>query len=796
MADLDAEVRVEDNVDNKASVEPVQVFGDLSNLKGQRQRKISNSNSNLSPLKPFPLGTASTGNSAADLSDLKGQLDVLAARRLSTPTASAKRTPEPSPFAVPDRIRTSFDQSAGGRRRLHSHPITLNETADLPSPFHSSPTDSIASSAATPLSSRISFSSSRRPSVFIVRTPGDNKFSARFVRLQTFSSLFSLSVNDPSWIDLLSADRFPQASTSQEAFDMDMATLNTGEEMVRNNRGTHNFNTLLLYLISQLRFMRHTAYGGLFTKYFVDNLSRIQIHEQFEMDRIHPRPSPILDSNASSSSKPSFELDIDPRVRSDKRLRAEQLLEELFQIIIYADTSTATGYEFYLETLNVLIVFFSTQLQQSTVETAEGNYFLDIVNDRLGHFARGTVGRCLEKFIEQQPMPVNAGVLYSAYSYLFPGKNTSTSRVSRVADKSVLLLLVLANQLPINVPNEFRSVLSQIKDANISAKEMEAQAADLDSMDDLRVPFRSIYQTVCSNLAVEENSLLLYLLMLQNFGFRTYVLSRTDPESLLLPVLKLIYECVETKTNYSQLYILLIIILLVSQDDVYNENIQRITIPSQPWYTERIIKTVSLGGLTILILIRTIQANLAHHKDVYFHTNCLASLANMSSKIVGIHPIVSQRLISKRYLKLQSRTSHSSLPEAETDADLVVYGDLVALILEIINSVMTHTLKHNPQLVYALLHRRDMFVQFRLHPRFGDLIENIDTVIAYFHSKLLELDSKIPSSTTEVLKVIEQHSKTWPSTGRLKVFADLKFMYEEEKEFSLFFLPYVWSLGE
>lgn len=41
-------------------------------------------------------------------------------------------------------------------------------------------------------------------------------------------------------------------------------------------------------------------------------------------------------------------------------------------------------------------------------------------------------------------------------------------------------------------------------------------------------------------------------------------------------MLKIIYESVEGKTNYSQVYILLTIMLILSQDDVNNETIQKI----------------------------------------------------------------------------------------------------------------------------------------------------------------------------------------------------------------------------
>lgn len=48
--------------------------------------------------------------------------------------------------------------------------------------------------------------------------------------------------------------------------------------------------------------------------------------------------------------------------------------------------------------------------------------------------------------------------------------------------------------------------------------------------------------------------------------------------------------------------------------------------------------------------------------------------------------------------------------------------------LEIINSCLTNSLHHNPNLVYALLYKRDLFEQFRTHPSFQDIMQNIDLV--------------------------------------------------------------------
>lgn len=305
-------------------------------------------------------------------------------------------------------------------------------------------------------------------------------------------------------------------------------------------------------------------------------------------------------------------------------------------------------------------------------------------------------------------------------------------------------------------------------------------------------------------LAVEETVLLLYLLLTENEGFKNYALSRTDPEGLLLPLLRIVYEAVDGKTNYSQVYVLLIVLLLFSQDEVFCKGIQNVMVPQPLWFTERILKNISLDGLIALVLIRTIQFNLIGHRDMYFHTNCLATLANMAGTFKGMHHYVAQRLISlfdivsKRYqklLKVQNQDSEEVNPEKETSPspDLTIYGDLVVLILEILNSILTHSLSQNPQLVYALLHRKELFVPFRGDDRFRELVGNVEMVTEYFQTKLLESNAKSPSAA-EISGLIERVSKTWPK-NKLQKLAEPRFQYEEETESEEFFCPYVWSLA-
>lgn len=99
--------------------------------------------------------------------------------------------------------------------------------------------------------------------------------------------------------------------------------------------------------------------------------------------------------------------------------------------------------------------------------------------------------------------------------------------------------------------------------------------------------------------------------------------------------------------------------------------------------------------------------------------------------------------------------------QSPSSPDLTIYGDLVVLILEILNSILTHSLSQNPQLVYALLHRKELFVPFRGDDRFRELVGNVEMVTEYFQTKLLEANTKSPSAA-EISGLIERVSKTWP----------------------------------
>jgi hypothetical protein len=194
----------------------------------------------------------------------------------------------------------------------------------------------------------------------------------------------------------------------------------------------------------------------------------------------------------------------------------------------------------------------------------------------------------------------------------------------------------------------------------------------------------------------------------------------------------------------------------------------------------------------VVILIRTIKYNLSKLRDVYLHTNCLAILANMAPHVHRLSAYASQRLVSlfdmlsRKYAKLaelkndQSHKVISDQMEADNIADdmsteLHVYTDFLRIVLEIINAILTYALPRNPEVVYAVLHRQEVFEPFKNHPRFNELLENIYTVLDFFNSRMdmQQLDGEW--SVDKVLEVINKNCRSWRGEGMKAIISSFLF---------------------
>lgn len=179
-----------------------------------------------------------------------------------------------------------------------------------------------------------------------------------------------------------------------------------------------------------------------------------------------------------------------------------------------------------------------------------------------------------------------------------------------------------------------------------------------------KIDFQTLFNTLCKIVTIDQATLLLYLLLHRNPRFYRYAMEKENLQQMVIPILQTLYNAPDSTSHH--IYMTLIVLLILSEEDGFNKSVHQIvslsklcqtnpinnlifcffvqTLKNIHWYTERSISEISLGGLLVLVVIRTIQYNMLKMRDKYLHTNCLAALANMSGQFRNLHPYVAQRL--------------------------------------------------------------------------------------------------------------------------------------------------------
>ncbi|RZB44008.1 dymeclin-like isoform X1 [Glycine soja] len=538
------------------------------------------------------------------------------------------------------------------------------------------------------------------------------------------------------------------------------------------------------------------------------------------------------------------------RDQTIKNLVMRNVLSFIASVEVSPDT-----FLLHLELLNFMIIGMSTQLLCGpSPGPNDVNPFLDAAMAQDSSLVGAVVCRLLLNFMARSNVPSNR----ATYSILYDGNQSSVlQRVgsaaanivlfpfsylvsssgeeskSPIADISIHVLLVLVHYHKCLVSEDYANHKSSTSDSllkenphfsdNPYCKALEhAIDCELDRVDiegnahsarHIKLPFASLFDTLGICLADEAAVLLLYSLLQGNSAFLEYVLVRTDLDALLMPILEALYNAPSRTAN--QIYMLLIILLILSQDSSFNASIHKLILTGVPWYKERLFHQTSLGSLMVIILIRTVQYNLSKLRDVYLQTTCLATLANMAPHVHRLSAYASQRLVSlfdmlsRKYNKLAERRDNklhiakgnsvegNNLVEdmilLVQSTELHIYTDFLRLVLEIINAILTYALPRNPEVVYAIMHRQEVFQPFKNHPRFNELIDNIYTVLDFFNSRMDAQREDGDWSVHEVLQVIIVNCRSWRGDG-MKMFTQLRFTYEQESHPEEFFIPYVWQL--
>ncbi|KAL2778037.1 dymeclin isoform 19 [Daubentonia madagascariensis] len=567
--------------------------------------------------------------------------------------------------------------------------------------------------------------------------------------LKKLSGTESVSENDPFWNQLLSFS-FP-APTSSELKLLEEATISVCRSLVENNPRTGNLGALIKVFLSRTKELKLSAecqnhifiwqtHNALFIiccllKVFISEMSEEELQLHFTYEEKSP----------GSYSSDSEDL-------------LEELLCCLMQLITDIPLLDIT-YEISVEAISTMVVFLSYQLFHKEVLRQSISHKYLMRGPCLPYTSK-LVKTLLYNFIRQEkPPPPGAhvfpqqsdggGLLYGLASgvarlwtvFTLGGVGSKAATPpelsSPLANQSLLLLLVLANLTDApDAPNPYRQAIMSFKNTQDSSPFPSSIPHTF------QINFNSLYTALCEQQTSDQATLLLYTLLHQNSNIRTYMLARTDMENLVLPILEILYHVEERNSHH--VYMALIILLILTEDDGFNRSIHEVILKNITWYSERVLTEISLGSLLILVVIRTIQYNMTRTRDKYLHTNCLAALANMSAQFRSLHQYAAQRIIS-----------------------------LFSLLSK----------KHNKVLEQATQSLR------------GSLSSNDvplpDYVITFFSSRLLQAGAEL--SVERVLEIIKQGVVALPK-DRLKKFPELKFKYVEEEQPEEFFIPYVWSL--
>ncbi|XP_029371408.1 dymeclin [Echeneis naucrates] len=622
----------------------------------------------------------------------------------------------------------------------------------------------------------------------------------------------SISENDPFWNQLISFT-FISPTCSGDSKLLEEIVIPLAKLLIENNPRTGNFCALVRIFLGRTKELKIStecqdqlfiwqAHNTLFMircliKVFIREMSEEELRLQFSYQERAP---------GSCGETGSEDL-------------LEELLSNLVHLIVEVPLLDIT-YSILFEAVTTLLIVFSYQLFHKDI-LRDGIMYQHMMKGKCLCLTSRLVKTLLYNFIRQEKCPPPAahifepkaegGLLYGLASGVASGLWSvftlggagikagidQEPNPLPLSNQSLLLLLVLANLTDgPGWPNAYRQAITCFRNTQ------DTSALLMEQPHTFQINFNSLYTALCEQQRSDQATLLLYTLLHQNPNMRTYILSRTDMDNLVLPILEILYHVEERNSHH--VYMALIILLILTEDDAFNRSIHEVVLKNVTWYTERSLTEISLGSLLILVVIRTIQFNMTRTRDKYLHTNCLAALANMSAQFRCLHQYAAQRIISlfallsKKHNKVLEQATQSlrgrqgdntALPDYAQDLNVI--EEVICMMLEIINSCLCNSLHHNPNLVYALLYKRELFEQFRMHPSFQDIMQNLDTVIGFFSQRLEQAGSDL--SVERVQEVIMKGAQALPK-DRLKKFPELKFKYVEEDQPEDFFIPYVWSL--
>ena len=253
-----------------------------------------------------------------------------------------------------------------------------------------------------------------------------------------------------------------------------------------------------------------------------------------------------------------------------------------------------------------------------------------------------------------------------------------------------------------------------------------------------------------------------------------YILSKSDCQDLLLNLMDFINTSIITKQNLSILYCAIDILIIISQDFVFSTNLFKLEI-LVPQSFSLLVKKLSIGSLISIVMIQILKLNVNEFKDLYLHSGIIAILSNFAYSIVEMEVVFCKKLISTLEFVVKKKSRRNSIisdvetPETllntplasvdvgtsikdldspsdtellpteiktinavKTDDELmiIVLDDLVAMLLNMISTIIQQNKDNNLNLIYTLLDKQH-FLDGLNTDRTFDALTIIDKVVQH-----------------------------------------------------------------
>ena len=257
--------------------------------------------------------------------------------------------------------------------------------------------------------------------------------------------------------------------------------------------------------------------------------------------------------------------------------------------------------------------------------------------------------------------------------------------------------------------------------------------------------------------------------------------ARTDIDVVVVPILELLMNMKDKKMNH--VYILMIILLILSQDSSFAHNANGLILKDITLYKKRPMHNIRLDSLMVMVLLQVALYNIHSAKDMYLHTNTLATLANIAPTLSDMFPATCQRILhvlEKLDERLQAFNGGNETHEKEQTLEVQLLSDFLSIVLEVLNAIVVNNLTTNPTLVYCMLQKKDCIERLQNNVQYRDMASNISIVVHFFGDQVeKEISTNQHGLTAErVQDTIVLAMRQW-NGDMLQISTDLKFSYEE-----------------